>query len=433
MPTGPQSLPTGTLDVIVIGAGHCGLAMSQVLSSRGIEHLVLERAQVANSWRHERWDSLRLLTPNWMTRLPGQRYQGEDQDGYMSAGEVEGFLSAYAARTSAPVLGNTSVLRVEPCGEGYRVLTDRGELLCRAIVIATGACSQPLVPAVSALIPARITQLCAKDYRNPEQLPEGRVLVVGASATGLQLAKEISVSGRAVTLAVGEHVRMPRVYRGRDIQWWMQACGVLDQRIDETDDAERARQVPSPQLIGSAERATLDLNCLQQRGVELVGRLAGVREGKAQFSGSLRNVCSLADLKMNRLLDSIDAYADEAGLADAVAPRERYAPTRIVSPRLDRTLGEDVGTVLWATGYRPSYPWLQVDTLDRKGALRHEGGVVHAPGLYVLGLPFLRRRKSSFIHGAEDDVRDLASHLHGYLDKTTPRTASSQVWPQIIA
>jgi len=415
------SQPAGT-DVVVIGAGHSGLAMSYALTQRGIEHVVLERGEVGNSWRTERWDSLRLLTPNWMTRLPGKSYDGSDPDGYMSAGEVVDFIASYARQSSALVLTRTAVRQVEPSSDGYRVATDRGELHCRAVVLATGAFSQPLVPRVAAAIPKGVFQLTARDYKNPDQLGPGRVLVVGASATGLQLAQEVAKSGRPVTLAVGEHVRLPRVYRGRDIQWWMLASGVLDQRIEDVDDRARARRVPSPQLVGTPERVTLDLGALQRQGVEIVGRLAGVRDGKAQLSGSLRNVCSLADLKMNRLLDAIDAWAEEAGLAGEVDPAERYAPTPIAaSPRLSLSLGDDVRTVIWATGYRPSYSWLHAPVFDRAGELRHDRGVLSEPGLYVLGLPYLRRRKSSFIHGADDDVRELVAHLAGYLDETARR------------
>jgi putative flavoprotein involved in K+ transport len=410
--------PAGTVDVVVIGAGHSGLAMSALLTRRGIEHVVLERGEVANAWRTERWDSLRLLTPSWMTRLPGHGYDGADPDGYMRAGEVADFIGGYARQTSAPVLTRTEVSRVEPSGAGYRVATDRGDFFCRAVVLATGAFAQSVVPKVTEAIPAGVRQVTAHDYKNPTQLGPGGVLVVGASATGVQLAHEIARSGRPVTLAVGEHVRLPRVYRGRDIQWWMLASGVLDQRIEEVDDPARARRVASPQLVGTPERATLDLEVLQRQGVEIVGRLAGVRDGKAQFSGSLRNVCSLADLKMGRLLDAIDVWADQAGLGAEVGPAERYAPTPIAaSPRLGLSLGSDVRTVVWATGFRPNYSWLHVPVFDRVGGLRHDRGVVDAPGLYVLGLPYLRRRKSSFIHGAEDDVRELVEHLSGYLDR----------------
>lgn len=418
--------PAGAVDVVVIGAGHSGLAMSHVLGERSIGHLVLERGKVANSWRTERWDSLRLLTPNWMTRLPGYRYRGDDPDGYMSAGEVADFISAYAVHTSAPVLTRTAVTSVSPSGDGYRVVTDRGDWRCRAVVLATGACSVPIVPRVAVAMPAGVEQFTAQTYRNPRQLTGAGVLVVGGSATGVQLAQEIKRSGRPVTLAVGEHVRMPRVYRGRDIQWWMLASGVLDQRIEDADEPDRARRVPSPQLVGTPERATLDLNALSGQGVEIVGRLMSVREGKAQFSGSLHNVCALADLKMNRLLGTIDEWAERNGLDGEFGPAERYAPTDVgASPRLSLALGEDVRTVIWATGFRPNYSWLHVPTFDRKGELKHDRGIVDAPGLYVLGLPYLRRRKSSFVHGAEDDVRELGAHLAGYLDGETKQRMPS--------
>ena len=420
-----QARRPGAVDVVVVGAGHSGLAMSHELGRQGLEHVVLERGEIANSWRTERWDGLRLLTPNWMCRLPGYRYQGDDPDGYMSAGEVVDFVSGYATWVSAPVITHTAVTRVEPDGDGYRVSTQRGDWWCRAVVLASGAFNQPVMPRIAEAMPSGVHQLSAQAYRNPGQLADGGVLVVGGSATGVQLAQEIQRSGRPVTLAVGEHVRLPRVYRGRDIQWWMLASGALDQRIEEVDDPGRARRVPSPQLVGTPEHATLDLNVLRGQGVEVVGRLAGIRDGKALFSGSLRNVCALADLKMNRLLDSIDEWIEQNGLADEAGPVQRYAPTAVSgSPRLGLNLVESVRTVVWATGFRPDYSWLDLPVFDRKGALKHDRGVVDAPGLYVLGLPFLRRRKSSFMHGAEDDVRELGAHLATYLEPTLrPRAA----------
>jgi putative flavoprotein involved in K+ transport len=269
-------------------------------------------------------------------------------------------------------------------------------------------------------LPAKITQLTPHNYRQAAQLPDGGVLVVGASATGLQLAAEIHASGRPVTLAVGEHVRLPRVYRGRDIQYWMHVAGVLDERYDQVDDIRRARGVPSPQLIGSDDRQTLDLNALSDRGVRLAGRLAGVRDGSLQFSGSLRNVCKLADLKMDRLLDTIDEWIAANGAAESEHPAQRFAPTRVSqTPCLGLDLaGGEIRTVLWATGFRPDYSWLDVPVLDRRGQIRHDGGVTGSPGLVVMGLPYLRRRKSSFIHGAEDDARDLNRYLARYLDTT---------------
>src|SRR4029077_9789751 len=220
-----------------------------------------------------------------------------------------------------------------------------------------------------------------------------------------------------VTLWVGEQGRLPRTYRGRDVLWWMEASGVWNQRYDEIDDVTRARSLPSPQLVGTPERATLDLNALSSIGVTLVGRSSAVRDGRALFSGGLRNMFSLADLKMERLLETFDEWALGDTRAVDVGPPERSPATRVPpSSRLqiDLTRG-DYSTIVWATGYRPDYSWLQVPVVDEKGHLRHVGGVVDSPGMYALGLPVLRRRKSTFIHGIEDDARDVTAHLVEFL------------------
>ncbi len=378
---------------------------------------MLERGEVANSWRNERWDSLRLLTPNWQSRLPGLRYEGPDPDGYMSMAQVTEFIERFAVASRAPVRTGTNVTSVRQAGEGYRVTTDHGEIACRAVVIASGACNRPSVPEWKDAVPASVEQLTAFDYRDPAKLPEGGVLVVGASATGVQLAAELQRSGRPVTLSVGEHVRLPRTYRGRDVLWWMDAAGVWDQRYDEVEDLTRARRLPSPQLVGTPERTTLDLNALASMGVELIGRWAAVRDGRALFSGGLRNMFSLADLKMRRLLDTFDEWASAAGIDGEVGPPERFPPTGVPSStRLQLDLGSgEISSVVWATGFRPDYGWLHVPVVDAKGQLRHEGGAVDSPGLYALGLPVLRRRRSTFICGIEDDARAVTDHLAGYL------------------
>ena len=401
---------------VVIGAGHAGLAASRCLTDRSIDHVILERGEVANSWRRERWDSLRLLTPNWQSRLPHYRYEGTDPDGYMTMGEVIDFISRYSAVSNSPVRTHTTVTSVRRTGVGYHVTTNNGDLSCRTVVLASGACNAPSVPPLRAAVPASIQCFTPFDYRNPNRLPEGGVLIVGASATGVQLADEISRSGRPVTLSVGEHVRLPRTYRGHDVLWWMDASGVWNQRYDEIDDLTRARGLPSPQLVGTPERTTLDLNALSGIGVELVGRLSAVRDGRALFSGGLRNQFALAHLKMERLLDTFDEWARTSG-HDNLAPPERFETTRApASARLSLDLRNgQIRSILWATGFRPEYGWLDVPVIDHKGHLRHDGGVVDAPGMYALGLPVLRRRKSSFIHGAEDDARDVVDHLAGYL------------------
>ena len=409
-------MPTTT--TAIIGAGHAGLAMSRCLAERSIDHVVLERGEVANSWRTERWDSLRLLTPNWQSRLPGFGYEGDAPDDYRTMPEVVDFIGRYAQAISAPVQTNTTVTSVKANGDGYHVATDQGDWRCKTVVMASGACNIPTRPKFADTVPAGILSLSAKDYRNPDQLPDGGVLVVGASASGTQIADEIQDSGRPVTMAVGEHIRAPRTYRGRDLEFWMDAAGVLDERYDEIDDIDRARRVPSLQLAGTHGRATLDLNALTAKGVRLVGRLAGLVDGKAQFSGSLHNVCDLSDLKMNRLLDTIDEWATDNGLDGEVDAPHRFPPTEVeASPLLGMDLAaEGIGTIVWATGFRPDFSWLEMPVFDRKGRLRHDGGVVEAPGLYMMGLHFMRRRKSSLIDGAGDDARDLSTHLQGYLD-----------------
>jgi putative flavoprotein involved in K+ transport len=378
---------------------------------------VLERGEVANSWRRERWDSLRLLTPNWQSRLPGLSYEGPEPDGYMTTAEVIEFIERFSKVSGAPVRTGANVTSVRRTDDGSHVTTSLGEIRCQTVVIASGACNRPAVPVFRDAVPASVEQLTPFDYRCPGRLPDGGVLVVGASATGVQLAAELVQSGRPVTLSVGEHVRLPRVYRGRDVLWWMDASGVWDQRYDEIEDLTRARRLPSPQLVGTPDRTTLDLNALASMGVEFVGRWAAVRDGRALFSGGLRNVFSLADLKLERLLDTFDEWARTHGYEREVGPGERFAPTRVPeSTRLQLDLGSgEIRSVVWATGFRPEYGWLDVPVVDSKGQLRHEGGVIDSPGLYVLGLPVLRRRKSSFIYGIEDDAREVIEHLTRYL------------------
>ena len=403
---------------VVVGAGHAGLAMSRRLTERSIDHVVLERGEVANSWRTQRWPSLRLLTPNWQTRLPGHAYAGDDPHGFMPAAGVVTTLAGYARLIGAPVRTGVTVHTVCATPQGFEVKAGDDVLYARAVVLATGACNLPAIPGIAAALPPSITTLTPLTYRDPGRLPDGRVLVVGASATGVQLAAEIHRSGRPVTLSAGEHVRLPRTYRGRDIFWWLEATGLLAERYDQIDDLTRARHLPSPQLTGTPHPTVTDLNSLTAQGVRIVGRLGRIIDGMAQFSGSLPNTCALADLKMNRFLNRADEWATTSGLDGELPPPHRFPPT-YVDPRapleLDLTTGE-ITTVLWATGFRPDHAWLDIPVRDRTGRIRHDGGVVTSvPGLYVLGLPVLRTRASTYIHGAAADTEDLASHLHTHL------------------
>ncbi len=405
------------VSVVIVGGGHNGLAMSKQLADRGIDHVVLEQGEVADSWRNQRWDSFTLLTPSWQTRLPGAAYEGDDPDGFMDRSEIVAFIEGYARVIDAPIRPGTRVVAVQPADDGYSVVTDDGTWTCRGVVVASGAHRRPAVPAFAEALPHHVVSVDPLSYRNPDELPDGGVLVVGAASTGIQLAEEIHASGRPVTISVGEHVRMPRTYRGRDIQHWMDAIGRLDERYDEVDEILRARGVASPQLVGTPDRRTLDLNRLSDAGVQLRGRVGAIRDGVALFSGGLANHCALADQKLGRLLDEIDAWIDESGLGGEVDPPERFDATRL---RADAPLTLDLGrgevsSVVWATGFKPDLSWLELPVFDGSGRLRHDGGVVDAPGVYHLGATFLRRRKSSFIHGAADDTADLADHLAAHL------------------
>jgi putative flavoprotein involved in K+ transport len=405
---------TGT---VVIGGGQAGLAMSRCLTGCRIEHVVLERGRVAERWRSERWDSLRLLSPNWQSRLPGFRYEGPDPDGYMRMPEVVDFLERFARSFDAPLEERTAVLAVEPTGAGYRVTTDRGAWEAPSVVVATGHCDTPFVPGLAGHLPGDVVQVVPSRYRNPGQLPEGGVLVVGASASGVQLADEIHASGRPVTLAVGRHTRLPRVYRGRDILWWLDAMGVFDESAVDVFDLAISRNQPSLQLVGRPDRATLDLPVLQRRGIRLAGRASGAAEGRVFFADDLVVQTVAADARLARLVQRIDIFAARTGLENEVEPPEPFRPFLWPEPApaaIDLRK-EGIRSVVWATGFRRLYPWLKVPVLDARGEIRHDGGVTPAPGLYVIGLYFLRRRKSSFIDGVGGDARDLAVHLAAHL------------------
>lgn len=405
---------------VVVGAGHSGLAVSSHLTARGIDHVVLERGRVGNSWHTQRWDSLRLLTPNWMTRLPGTHYRRGAPDAYMSARRFGAFVGDYAQRIEAPVQLATDVLDVRPDEHGFRIETSQGPWRSASVVLASGSV-RGAVPALAAALP--VPSIHAIDYKNPSGLPEGGVLVVGAGASGIQIAAELQASGRPVTLAVGEHVRAPRRYRGRDIFSWIDEIGLLDERWDEVEDVVRARRLPSFQLVG-ADR-TLDLNALQDLGVRIVGKLAGVRDDELLFSGSLANVAALADLKLARLLTSIDAVAGGQG--------ERLEPTRIPPSLLTLSLpASGIRSVVWATGIKPDHSFVSAPVFDAKGAVQHVGGVTAIPRLYVVGLPVLRRRRSTYIDGAAGDAAAIVEHLADALRITSRARDETRVTVTVV-
>ena len=401
-------------DVIIVGGGQAGLAMSRCLSAEHIEHVVLERGRVAERWRTERWESLRLLTPNWMTRLPGFAYDGPDPDGFMTRSEVVAFFEKYARSFPVPMEAATSVDAIETSTDSFVVTTTGGVWRTRTIVLATGYSDQPFVPAVATRLDRSVHQMVPGEYGGPAALPRGGVMVVGASATGIQLADEIQASGRQVVVSTGQHLRVPRRYRGRDIMWWLDRAGILDATTESVFDVDASRQAPSFQLAGRPDRATLDLERLRRAGAIVAGRLIAVDRERLHFDDDLVKTTVAADLKLASLLTRLDRAADDLGFSDIVAPPEPFQPlwpAFVDAPTVVDLKGAGIATVIWATGYRRSYPWLKIPLLDAQGELLHDGGITPCAGVYVIGLPFQRTRKSAFIDGVGADARVLTGHI----------------------
>jgi putative flavoprotein involved in K+ transport len=403
------------VDTLVIGAGQAGLAMSRCLTDAAVDHVVLDRGRLGERWRSERWDSLRLLTPNWASRLPGWSYTGDDPHGFMRAQELVEYFERYAASFGAPVIEESPVTAVRRAGEGFVVETEASSWRAERVVLATGWCDQPRIPTLANRLARTITQVTPSSYRRPEQLPDGGVLVVGASASGVQIADELAAAGREVILAVGRHSRVPRRYRGLDIWWWMDQLGTFAKTIDEVSDVERARREGSLQLVGRSDHRDVDLPTLQARGVTLTGRLVGVDGAQLRFADDLPATTAAADERMRRIFTDVDRYIATSGLEDEVLPA---APIPSIAhgsePRRLDLRRRGVSTVVWATGFTRPYPWLQVPVLDRAGEIRQRRGVTPVPGLFVLGQRFQHRRDSNFIDGVRHDAARVAELIcHG--------------------
>ncbi len=399
-----------SIDTLIIGAGQAGLAMSRCLTDAGVDHVVIERGRLAERWRSERWDSLRLLSPNWATRLPGWSYQGEDPAGYMTAGELAGYLQRYAISFDAPVHEHTVVSNVRRADDGFVVATDTGTWRAGRVVIATGWCDRPRLPSAAARLPVELTQLTPSTYRNPGQVPDGGVLVVGASASGVQIAEELARAGHDVVLAVGRHNRLPRRYRGRDIWCWLEQLGTFAETIDVVADPRRAESEGSLQLAGRPDHRNVDLPTLRQAGVRLAGRLTGIDARRAWFADDLAATTTLSEQRMMGVLARIDRYIRANGLdvPDPEPVARLLRPTGLDRLHLRRG---GIGTVVWATGFTRDYPWLHVPVLDGRGEIRQRRGITPVPGLYVLGQRFQHRRDSNFIDGVRHDAAHLAHHM----------------------
>jgi putative flavoprotein involved in K+ transport len=400
------------IDTVVIGAGHAGLATSRLLTAAGRDHIVLDRGRLAESWRASRWDSFRLLTPNWMTRLPGWRYQGDDPEGFMTASQLTGYLEDYAQAFGSPVQSWTRVTDVASFADGYRVTTTQDSWLARNVVMATGFRAH--VPGQGARLDPTIRQIHATGYRNPDQLPDGGVLVVGASASGAQIATELRHVGRGVVLAVGRHTRLPRRYRGMDVMWWLEQIGALSRTIDQVRDPRMARREPSIQLSGKATADELNLSTLNKAGVVITGRLMHADGHRVHFGNDLPATLADAEARLLRTLAKIDRFIESNRLEEEVFPKRPVCPMNVTSELNELDLSAaGISTIVWATGFRHRYPWLRVPVTDRHGDVRQYRGVTSAPGLYVIGQRFMHRRDSSFIDGARHDARTITDHIEG--------------------
>jgi putative flavoprotein involved in K+ transport len=400
------------VDTVVVGAGHAGLATSAHLTAGGRDHVVLDRGRTAERWRSERWDSLRLLTPNWMVRLPGYDYGGPDPEGFMTATELAELLDRYSLALGLPVVENTPVLSVARDDDGFVVETPDDTWWAANVVVATGAFELPVVPRVAAGLDPSITQVTSSAYRNPGRLPDGGVLVVGASSSGLQIADELRGAGRDVVLAAGSHTRLPRRYRGMDVMWWLDSLGALDRSVDDVGEVARARREPSLQLVGRPDHSRLDLGTVSAAGVRVTGRLTGAEGTEVRFDSSLADSVRAADQRLTGLLRRIDDHVTATGLAREVgepdAPPEVRLPAAI--DRLDLAVA-GVSTVIWATGYRRDHRWLPAGAVDERGELRHRYGITPVPGLFTVGQRFQTRRNSTFIGGSRHDAALIAAHL----------------------
>lgn len=404
-------MPVEIVDTLVVGAGQAGVAMSEHLSRAGVKHIVLERSRIAERWRSERWDSLVANGPAWHDRFPGMEFPNLDPDGFPTKEAVAAYFEAYAKQIDAPIRCGVDVKSVKRhVGRpGFRVETSEGVIEAQNVVAATGAFQVPVVPDLVANAPD-IVQMHSTKYRNPDQLPEGAVLVIGAGSSGTQIAEEILSAGRSVYLSVGPHDRPPRAYRGRDFCWWL---GVLGKWDAETPGPGTEHVTIA--VSGSHGGYTIDFRRLAGRGMKLLGRTTAFDGSALTFSPDLKQNLDRGDANYMALLDEADAYVKKNGIElpeDSDARKIEPEPDCVTNPTLKLNLAEaGIRTIIWATGFSSDYSWLKVDAFDERGRPNHQRGVAAERGIYFLGLPWQSRRGSSFIWGVWHDAKHLADRI----------------------
>ncbi|MQA33615.1 MSMEG_0569 family flavin-dependent oxidoreductase [Modestobacter roseus] len=396
--------------VAVVGGGQAGLSISWHLVQRGIEHVVLERDTVGHEWADARWDSFCLVTPNWQCQLPGWPYAGDDPDGFMLREEIVEYVRGYAASFGPPVHEGVAVTRLaaDPAG-GYRLTTSAGELTADQVVLAVGGYHLPVVPPWAGALPAGVVQLHSQQYRNPEQLPDGDVLVVGSGQSGAQIAEDLHLTGRRVHLAVGGAPRIARRYRGRDVVAWLHDMGHYEMPIEQHRDGEAARTGTNHYVTGRGGGRDIDLRQFALEGMQLYGPLTGVRDGVLTFAPELAANLDHADRVSENCKDLVDAHIERAGLDAPTEPR--YTPVWTPSVEPTALPVDRVAAVVWAIGFRADWSWVHVPVFDGAGRPAHARGVTAAPGLYLLGLPWLHTWGSGRFSGVARDAEFLADRI----------------------
>ena len=399
------------MDTIIIGGGQAGLAASYHLTQRGREHLVLEQAgRAAESWR-KRWDSFTLITPNWMNRLPGAEYHGDEPDAFMPRDQVVAYIEAYAQRFALPVRYGIRVSAVEPIENGYRVRATDVDFEARSVVIATGSNQRPKVPAFSVNLPAAIRQIHSSQYRNPESLPAGAVLVVGSAQSGCQIAEELYQSGRKVYLSVSGAGRIPRRYRGKDLTEWFYATGFAEMTVDKLP-SPQAKFAAKPHSTGKNGGHTINLHQFARDGVVLLGRLQEVQGARIILAPDLRENLAKADKFSADFRQGVDNYLTQNGLEapiDSVPElRDGYAAEQILEIDLELA---GIRCVVWATGYSFDFGWVKLPAFDDDGYPVQQRGVTDFPGLYFVGLGYMHTFQSDLLAGVGDDAAHVVAHL----------------------
>jgi putative flavoprotein involved in K+ transport len=397
-----------SVEVAVIGAGQAGLATSWFLTQSGVDHVVLEAGGVADTWRKRRWDSFCLVTPNWSVQLPGAKYDGTDPDGFLPLAELVDYFQSWAESFDAPVEENSPVTSLEADDGGFLLSVPSGKLKARTVVVATGAFQRPHRPAGAEALSDGVTQLFAEEYHNPEALPPGAVLVIGSGQTGCQLAEELHKAGRKVFLACGRCVWVPRVLEGRDIVWWMIESGFMDRTPDKLP-SPMARLLGNPQATGHGGGRDLNFRLLNDMGVELVGRYLGADGSKIRFADDVATSVDFGDARLADLLKFIEAYCASIG---ATPPRLEMPPPLRIKTRTELDIAQDrIGAVIWTSGYRPDYGWVKFPVCDDMGFPVQTDGRTKVPGLYFMGVHWMRKGKSSILYGVGEDAEVVAQHI----------------------